>query len=275
MRGVGLPLLLIGIFFLNSIVFAVEILSIDSPKIRISIPPGEEKTGLIKVTNPSPQPKEARVYLEDWRYLPPFDGSKEFKPAGSLPFSASSWISFLPKEFKIPPYGTQLVTYRVKIPKYAKGGHFSVLFFEELLGKPKVDKGVGIGVAIRIASLFYIEPEGTIIRKAKIENLSLKKEGRQLKIEADFNNIGNTDITCKGTFHIIDKKGMVYARGKFNDIYTFPGDVAKLKADASCRLELGFYDLVITLQYQDGSVNVIEKTIKVSEWGKIEIISSK
>lgn len=258
--------------FLAPCAWAVEIINIDKPKVRINVAPGKEQRGSIKVTNPTPEPKEVRVYLEDWYYLVPFDGAKEFKPSGSLPHSAGSWINFAPSDFTVPAYGSKLVSFTVKIPKEAKGGHYAVLFFEMMLGKPEAEEGVNVGVAVRIASLFYVEPKGTIVREAKVENLSLEQQANQLNIEADLVNIGNTDITSKGTFYIIDRKGIVYARGKFNDIYMLPGDSGRLEATAGSKLSAGVYDLIMTLQYHDGTVKVVEEAIEILASGRINII---
>jgi hypothetical protein len=62
----------------------------------------------------------------------------------------------------------------------------------------------------------------------------------------DFKNTGNTDITCFGTFHIIDKQGMVYARGEFNSVYTLAGNSAKLIAAWKDPIPKGKYDLIFT-----------------------------
>ena len=271
--------LCIGVFCLlasSLLAFGAEIITINEPKVKLGIAPGGEESGIIQVTNPSPVAKKVRLYLEDWSYLSPFDGSKEFRPAGSLPLSACPWISFIPKEFTVPAYGRMPVSYKVTVPKEAEGGHYGVLFFEMFLEEPQAEKaGVTVGVAVRIASLFYVEAKGTVLRQGQLENLKLNKRANQLTVSADFDNTGNVDITSKGTFYVIDKKGLVYARGAFNDVYTLPGDKAALVARANSQIKPGIYDLVITLQFQDGSVKTTEETIRVSEWNNIELISEK
>lgn len=259
----------IYIFISVNLVLAHEIVHLDRAKIRLSILPGEKKTGQITITNPSNQTKEIRVYLEDWYYLSPFDGSKEFKPAGTLPNSCSVWISFSPSEFEILPFGRQILNYIVSVPEDIEGGYYSVLFFEELLGKPEVEEGISVGVAVRIGALFYIEPEGKVLRKTKLENVSIDREGSSLEIKADLINTGNADITAKGNFHIIDRKGMVYARGKFNDVYTFPKDKAKISSKSTAKLKEGIYNLIITLQFEERGTEVLEAEINVDSKGKI------
>lgn len=249
---------------------AKEIIQIDQSKIRLSISPGKTKTGIINITNPSAEEKDIRVYLEDWYYIPPFDGSKEFLPSGSLQNSCSSWISFSPAELSIPPLGRKIINYTINVPQEAVGGHYAILFFEELLGKPETKEGVGVGVALRIGVLFYIEPEGKIKKIAELENILVEKKDDSLEINADLVNTGDTEITAKINFHIIDRKGIVYARGKFNDVYTFPKDRAKLYSKFKTKLKEGLYDLVITLQFEEKGVQVFEVEINVDSQGRIK-----
>ena len=248
MRKFIIFIIFLYFFLLLNIAFAIEIIQIDQPKIRLSITPGGTKAGVINVVNPSTEAKSTRVYLEDWYYLPNGDGSKEFRPAGSLVNSCSSWISFTPAEFILPAYGRQRLNYTVKIPPDAKGGHYAVMFFENYLGEQKAaTEGVNVNLAIRVASLFYIEPEGMINRNANISDLKISKKENKFYVTAKFSNTGNVDITAKGTFFIIDQKGMVYARGEFNEVYTFPQDTATLASNWKEPIPKGKYDLILTI----------------------------
>jgi P pilus assembly chaperone PapD len=222
---------------------------IKKPKVRAIIPPGGAKSGLIELENPSPEPLSIKVYLEDWVYGPLHDGTKEFSPPGTTPLSCTDWISFSPAEFVIPPFGRQNISYMIRVPPEAKGGHYATLFCENVLGSPDLQTGIGMNIVIRVASLFYIEPEGTIKRQGEISNLSLTRGSQDsaLTIDLGFKNTGNVDITVSGSYHIIDDQGMVLARGEFNNVYTFPQDTAKLATTWKEPLPKGVYDLVLTL----------------------------
>ncbi len=237
------------IFFSFNSLEAISIIRVDQAKIRIIVPLGSSKTGVINIDNTTDYPKYIKVYLEDWYYLPSADGSKEFLPAGTTELSCANWISFYPAEFTIPPFGRQKINYTVRVPQEAKGGHYAILFIEESGAKAPNEEGVSVGLAIRVGCLFYVEPEGTIKRTAQLYNLNIEKSSRdkQIEISVDFKNTGNTDISTSGNFSLIDKKGMVYARGEFNDAYTFSGDTAKLTTTWKKPIPKGRYDLVITL----------------------------
>ncbi|MFA5362143.1 MAG: hypothetical protein WC335_02705 [Candidatus Omnitrophota bacterium] len=259
-------------------------LRINQPKIRLFIPPGGAQAGVIEVDNTSEDTLQVKAYLEDWAYAPLGDGTKTFSPSGQVPFSASPWISFSPAEFVIPPFGRQIVNYRVKIPEGAAGGHYSVLFFESSFGEKDSSEGVGMNLVVRIGSLFYIEPEGTTIRAAEASNLLVKRRGHALEIKADLKNTGNVDSTCAGTFHIMDEQGMVIARGEFNKVYTLPGDSVQLVSSTQEVISEGRYDLVITLDLGKaldetgqgrGPVITKEASIDISEIGEVIKVGEK
>lgn len=267
------------LFFFSELGLAVEVVRIDQTKVRLSILPGQTKAGIINVENSSAEPKTVRIYLEDWYYSFPYDGSKEFKPFNTTKLSCGEWISFSPAELFLPPYAKQKINYTVKVPQGVEGGHYAVLFFESILGQPSAE-GVGVSVAVRVASLFYIEAEGTLKKDVALEKFSVERKSKvtPLKIDFELRNNGNVDITAGGNYNIMDKNGMVYARGDFNTVYTFPGDSARLSATWSLPISRGIYDLILTLNLGKaqeeaglgrGPILVKETSIEVGENGEV------
>ena len=245
---IAVKLWLFIFFILNTIAVEAATVRVNPTKIRLIIPPGESRSGLIEVDNPSDEALVIKAYLQDWLYTSAQDGTKDFFPAASTPTSCAKWISLSFSDFVIPAFSKQNINYTVKVPKDAEGGHYAVLFFESLLGQPELKETPQLGVLIRVGALFYIEPQGTVTRSAEINNLSLKKTSdKGLEITLDFKNSGNADIISKSTFHIIDSQGMVAARGDFNDVYTFPVNSSKLTAYWKEIIPKGKYSLVITL----------------------------
>ena len=239
------------IFAAFTLVWAADFPFLDKSKIRLVIPAGGSKYGEVVIENPTMQEKTMRVYLEDWRYLPSADGAKEFAPAGSYPSSCTSWITFSPSDVTVPAFGQKRVSYSVKAPAAVQGTYYAVLFFESQFAAPTPEAegiGAGINLALRTAVLFYIEVEGTNKKAAEFSNLNAAKDpaSGKLLINLDFQNSGNVDITTKGLFDIMDNQGMVYARGEFNDTYTFAGSTAGLSASWGEIIPKGKYSLILT-----------------------------
>ena len=264
--------ILLALLFLSTAGFLeASTLRIDQTKIRLFIPPGQAKSGAITVDNPTDRVLTVKVYAEDWVYASAQDGTKEFMVAGTGPFSGAQWIIFVPSEFTLPPFGRQTINYTVKVPADAMGGHYAVLFFET--SGAGLEEGVGVNLLVRIGTIFYIEPEGTIRRSCEINDLKVAKiDGESLAISLNFKNNGNVDITGKTTFDLIDKNGLVYARGAFNEVYAQPQDTAKLNAAWKDPIPPGTYDLVITLDLskQQGETGAI-KTLVLTREAEITI----
>lgn len=230
---------------------AIDMPHIDRSKIRLYMKPGQVQNGEIIVENTTNEAMFMRAYPQDW-YYSSGDGSKEFVPVGATAHSCASWISFSPAEFILAASSRQKIRYSVKAPLAASGGYYAVLFSENIVGKApgvSLKQTVGVNLAVRFATLFYIEIEGSTQRKGALDSLKLKKAGlyAPLLINANFKNAGNVDIIASGVFAIIDKAGKVHARGKFDDCYTLAGDDVKLKGAWREFLPTGSYTLVITM----------------------------
>jgi hypothetical protein len=154
------------------------------------------------------------------------------------------------------------------------------MFFETGGGEvEKLDeKGQAMTVKVlnRLGALIYVQPEGTIQKTAELKNLNISQNLNRLTVQADFVNTGNTDITAEGTFDCLDAQGNVYARGPFEKIYTLPKDKVQLRAIASeANLKTGDYDVVITLDFENGENLVKEANFTVEPSGAISSVKFK
>ena len=258
--------------------FAWAGVRIDKPKIRLSTAPGSYDSGEINVENIGDEAADIHVYLEDWIYSKQ-DGSKEFLPKGTNRLSCSNWINFYPADFTLKPKTSQKLRYTVTVPEGVQGGHFSVMFFETGGGtiEQANEKGESVSVKVynRLGALFYVEPQGTVKKSGEIKNIKVDQKLNDLTVELDFLNTGNTDITAKGTFNVIDQEGYVYARGEFDPVYTFPDGKAFLRGVAnSVSLKSKDYDLVVTLEFENGGSLVREASFRVSSNGVITLLNT-
>ena len=277
-----LAVLLAVLFGVGSASYAIDMPRIDRSKIRLYIKPGGAESGEITIENTTDEMMFVKVYLQDWYYASG-DGSKNFVPPSTTVHSCASWISFSPADLAIPPFSRKGVKYNVKVPEGANGGYYAVLFFENQIGGPlsgDLKEAVGVNVAVRFATLFYIEADGTAQREARVGNIFLKKAGlyAPLLINGDFRNNGNVDIISSGVFAIMDQNGRVQGRGQINDIYTLPGDNTKLKGIWRESLAPGDYAFILTLdlgkgghksELQRGPFLIKEIEIKIASDGSL------
>ena len=237
---------------------------INSPKIELTMEPGESYSGEIVVENPTEENLNLKIYLEDWAYLPGGTGEKSFAPVASTQLSAGKWITFNPASDLLKPYGRATVRYTVNVPQGVSGGHYSVLFFETLLGTQKDEEGVNVLVSGRIGALFYIETKGNSNRSGEIkEAIIIPSEGNKpLELKTIFSNTGNIDITVAGNFLIMDKDGKVKGRGDLNKIYTFPGSTESNVTQWVGRLVPGDYQMIVTYNLGKGKSLVKELSFR-------------
>lgn len=249
---IGILIFFVGNLFIPT-VQADKLPFMNQSKVRIMVSSGERAFGEMTLENPTDKAKNMRLYLEDWYYLPGGSGAKEFLPANSTPTSACPWITFSPAEVNMPPFSKQKISYSISVPKDASGARFASLFFETLVSESSlsdVGRSAGLNVSVRVATLFYIEVKGTTERSARISNLKIgpsKDIKGSLDITLDFENTGNMDITTSANFSLMNKEGIVSARGAFNDLYTFPGGKGTFLGVWKDKIPPGDYNLVITV----------------------------
>ncbi len=254
-------------------------LRIDSPKVRLSMVAGGHQSGEVEVENTGKEPIAVRVYLEDWVFSDQ-TGGKTFFPKGTQKMSCAPWINFYPADLELAQGSTHAVRYTVSVPQGAAGGHFCVMFFETGGGTMERVDDTGnlmtVKVLNRVGALFYIEPEGTIERRGEILKMEAGPRLNDFIVSADFVNTGNTDIITQGTFNVFDAEGYVYARGEFEESYTLPGDEATLHAAASSvNLRAGSYDLIVTLEYEQGGVLTKEASFTLGPDGTVSPLTLK
>ncbi len=239
---------------------------ISTPKIELEVEPGATYSGEIGIENPDDGDIKLHTYVEDWVYTPGGTGEKKFSPAGTGSLSCSNWITFTPAEEVLPPFGKSTTRYTIKVPAEAKGGYYSVIFFETILGSSQNEEGVNVLVAGRIGALFFLRVKGTV--ESSGELVSVKVEAPQgskpMQIESVFKNTGNVDMTVGGSLIIMEAQGKVLGRGDLAKIYTLPGSTETRITQWVGRLPKGKHELLLTYDLGAGKTLVKDETISVA-----------
>ncbi|MFC1514879.1 hypothetical protein ACFL5X_03160 [Candidatus Omnitrophota bacterium] len=245
-------------------------LRIDSPKVKLKVSPGQTVSGAIVVENLSDIAVPIRAYFEDFKYISPFDGSKEFLPQASTSFSCAPWISFSPQEFTLRPLEKRQVYYSINVPEEASGGYYSVLFFESALGPGRDEEGRAVSVIGRIGSLFFVETQDSI-KAADISGINASLRD----LHGTIANTGTTIIIVKPVFYIMDQAGLVVDRGKPPELFLNPGDQTNFSIGLSSDLAQGRYIAVLTFDLEGQDVVIREVTFSKDSFGAVEILDVK
>ncbi len=181
-------------------------MNIDPARAEVKVKAGEEKTGVVSVLNYDETGTiHVKAYVQDLVYLP--DGSNDFLPLGSTPWSMGDWIKIGPTEFDIPAGKQEAVRYVITVPKDAKGGRYGVIFFETVT-PPSDFKQVGASVNVRLGTIMLVTVEGTSTVKAKLTGMTVTppRGDKPLNISWTVRNNSNILIRPFGTLKIIDDK---------------------------------------------------------------------
>ncbi len=206
MKRFGILLIIFIICCAGSATSYAMKINIDPARAEVVLKPGEEKTGVVTVLNYDEEsPVHVRAYVQDLVYLP--DGSNDFLPVGSTPWSLGDAVKIGPTEFDIPVGKQEQVRYVVSLSKEAKGGRYGVIFFETAT-PPSEFRRVGATVNVRLGTILLVTVEGTSVFKAKLTGMSVdaKDKDKAVEISCMVYNDSNILIRPSGTVKIIDEK---------------------------------------------------------------------
>ncbi|MCM8774396.1 MAG: hypothetical protein NC820_06660, partial [Candidatus Omnitrophica bacterium] len=242
-------LLFCFLFFVFLIFFPKFLLSqiiIDKAKIKLDVFEGQTISDSITVNNLSDREIKVKVYPQDFVYLPPFDGSKNFLPLGSTPNSCARWLNFPLQEFSLPPYGMKVFTYSINVPLGISGGYYAVLFFETSPTPFSMEnKDIELNFAQRVGCLFFLESENKI-KRGEVDVVSIEDNF----IEGNFWNRGNTILTPDTVFYIMDREGVVIDIGNLDTFYLPPQEKFTFSITLPDKLPQGEYTLVINFDLE-------------------------
>lgn len=221
--------------------------NIDPPSIWVSAAPNSSRSGSIMVENRGSDDVAVNAYAEDWVYSK--DRSKEFKKAGTTPYSCANWVVLYPSTFILKPGRVQEVKYTISVPSTAQGGYYSVIFFESKLDSPAATKRSNVILMGRIGTIVYLETLGASKKSASISGLIFSKPSPAKPYEAKVivKNEGNAAVSAEGNVIVTDDSARLYARLDIKKFYVLQGETVPVKAYWQGNLPEGEYDVIATI----------------------------
>jgi len=261
MRKIALILALAYLVYGPASVLAQTAVAIDPPAAIYKAEPGQEITASILVANPGSQAARVRVSLGDWMYQP--DGQPVYLDPGSLPESASPWITFSPAEFLLAGHEKKIVRYTIKVPNQAEAGtHWSVLFLQG--EDPNVQPGANIATfKLRVAHTIYVNVppvnwDGEILGIAAVPP---DKPDKPVAIAIQYANTGNGAYAVTGKLEVRSASGEVVGSAEIERTVVLPGATRVLLANFYGPINKGDYVILAVLNYGSETVDIAGQTV--------------
>ena len=247
------------------------LISMSPPKIEIISKPGQTHKSQIKFINNGEETLTMKAYTEDWVY--DATGDKQFKPAGTTPFSCAGWVHVKPDSFVLKPKESVVVECIIDTPADAAGSHVAVAFFETSIGDLQ-NQSVTVSYGARIGCVIYQRTEGSTTIKADVKEIqvSAPDDNKPLKFTVAMENTGNSYIRGKGDISIIDSTGGLFGKTTFSEANSLPGDTVSTTSEWNGGLPEGEYDIIATIDIEAQEPIVLEKTISVKNNVEIESV---
>jgi len=258
-KAAGMLLFALSLFSVTA--GAQTAVAIDPPAAIYNVQPGGEATASILVANPGSEAARVRVSLGDWMYQP--DGQPAYLDPGTLPQSASPWITFSPAEFVLAGHAKKIVRYTIKTPKNAEPGtHWSVIFLQG--EDPNAQPGANIATfKLRVAHTIYVdvppvERNGEILGIASVPP---KKPDEPIAIGIQYANTGNGAYAITGRLEVRDGAGNVVGKADVDRTVVLPGATRVLVANFFGPLEKGTYVILAVLNYGSETVDIAGQSV--------------
>jgi hypothetical protein len=196
--------------------------------------PGDSYEGSFTLRNDSNEPAEAKIYQTDYSFS--CDGTTEYGEPGRLARSNARWIEFRPDRPVVPPHGSTVVQYSVKVPRSAgsdslKGCYWSMLMVEEVAtGSPESSiptsdrKGMGLQQTIRYGIQIATHITGTGATSVQFSDPALTQAdsaGKALRIS--ITNTGDTWMRPDVYVEVFDAAGKSHGRTEGTRFRMYPG----------------------------------------------------
>jgi hypothetical protein len=232
-------------------------LGLSPAEIRASFTPQQVLQFDLNVSNEGDVPVPMRGSVSDL-WFDPSTNEKTFGAPGTLPRSASNWVTFVPATFTVPPHGTATVKVMVTPPKGATGGSYAVLFVES---KPELSRDPGgsgraVFANLRLGALLLLTAAGTADYRVDVRDATLTPPGanRNLTATLRVRNTGNTHIFPNARVTVTNAEKRVVARAAADIKRLFPEQEDSVSVTWAGSLPPGPYTAVLTIGYGNDKV---------------------
>ena len=232
---------IIGLFLLG-IQGEARCFNISPNRIEISVAPSNIYRDTMTVSNKENHDLNISLRVDDW-FTQPLRAGAGLKTSDNL-----KWLKVKPLKFRLKKGEERRISYKVQVPKNAKGELSAMIFVEAKPRKPK--KGM-IAINTSIGVPIYVMIKGTEFFEAEVETLEVINAA-PLELAVKIKNSGNVHIRPEGTIHIRNKEAklLTLPLNKYN-YPILPNSSRTLEIKTRSGLEQGEYVADIEMAYAD------------------------
>jgi hypothetical protein len=228
-------------------------LSVSPARIFAKGPPGVSSEVELSVYNGTSRPLPCEVVAQDFGLEA--KGKEIIAPAGSMPTSAASWITFHPSKLTLPPKGAGKFKAVISVPANANGGHYALILVKTMVGAD-VPEGFGYGLSTEMGVKLYHLVEGRSRAKVTLLGKSVQPptSHEKLVVKLDFINSGDAHTELRADMAVLDadKKLIGKAQIELGPVL-LPGQRDELRLEWGGEPKPGPYLAVITVSATEGA----------------------
>ncbi len=232
---------------------------ISPARLELTASPGATTGGTVTVLTTSASAQQIATEVNDWT-LDIF-GELDFRDAGTVEFSASTWLDVDIPEFVLAPGGSQDVRLEFAIPDDPNlaGTYHTVLFFTVVT--PAADTGpLGVTTTTRIGLTVYVTIAGTEQAEAEIVDF-FDLDERTLALVVY--NGGNTLMRLGGAIELRDEAGGLARSLPVPAVPVMRDSEREVRIELPDDLDPGFYVLLALIEDGRGNLLVGELLLDV------------
>jgi len=252
----------IGSLCSTTSVLADVSLGASPASLEMTLDRGKTSAQTILLFNQGKDPVTVTAYAWDWWHGE--GNGRKFAPPGSLPHSASKWISFVPEKVTVAPGKGANVTVVVATPPNASGGNYAVAWFEAIPDANPKAKELRVGA--RLGVLIMTDVRGTSKPNINVDKLIISPPtaSQPLKADIKISNAGDVHLFPKGTLVIMDRKRKLAGHVGFEKQRMLPGEERNVTLKFGAELKPGEYEAILTVDYGEAGATVKTATFTVA-----------
>ena len=227
---------------------------------ELELLPGSTHSGTIVIQNVGNRTEEVKLYQTDYRSESP--SFHHYEDAGTNQRSNSSWISFSPSRFTVPPDQSHTISYVLEVPmdESLSGTYWSVLMVEAIPpespesieadpDRPRVAVLQLIRYAVRLIT--HIDSTGTV--EPEILGASLSLENGRPVLGVGLANTGTRSLKIDIWAEVYDVQGSLVARRDGSGSTLFPDSTREYRIPLH-ELARGEYTALVVIDAGDNNV---------------------